>query len=87
MSPTDVSISTDGSTKGWGTTCQGISIGRPWSLKKQKAYINMVELKAVHLTILTFTKIKIVQRMHLQIDNKVVLSYLVQMGALTTRTF
>ena len=46
---------------------------------KRKAHINILELKAVHLVILTFAKFKIVQRIHVQMDNKVALSYLVKM--------
>ena len=36
-------------------------------------------LKAVHLAILTFTKFQIVQRIHVQMNNKIALSYLVKM--------
>ena len=35
-----------------------------------KAHIIILELKAVHLAILTFTKFRIVQRMHVQMDSK-----------------
>ena len=62
--PTDLCISSDASTKGWGATCQEISTGRTWSQEERKAHINILELKAVHLAILTFTKFKIVQRIH-----------------------
>ena len=55
--PADLGISTDASTKGWVATCQGISTGGPWSEEEQKAHINILELKAVHLAILTFAKI------------------------------
>ena len=57
-----------------GATCQGISTGGPWSQEERKAHINILELKAVHLAILTFTKFQIVQRMHVQMDNKIALS-------------
>ena len=56
LRPTDLCISTDASTKGWGATYQGISNGGPWSQEEWKAHINILELKAVHLAILTFTK-------------------------------
>ena len=61
---TDLCISSDASTKGWGATCQEISTGRTWSQEEWKAHTNILELKAVHLAILTFTKFKIVQRIH-----------------------
>ena len=80
LPPADLCISTDASTKGWGPTCQEISTGGPWSQEEQKAHINVLELKAAHLAILTFTKFQIVQRIHVQMDNKIALSYLVKMG-------
>ena len=43
-------------------------------------------LKAVHLAILNFAKFKLVQKTHVHMDNKVVLCYLVKIGALTIRT-
>ena len=46
---------------------------------ERKAHINILELKAGHLAILTFTKFKIVQRVHVEMDNKVALSDLVKM--------
>ena len=46
--------------------------------EEQKAHIDILELKAAHLAILTFTKFKIAQRIHVQMDNKVALSYLVK---------
>ena len=55
MPPTDLCISIDASTKERGATSPGISIGRPWSQEEQKAHINILELKVIHLAILTFT--------------------------------
>ena len=63
-----------------GCTCQGTSTGGPWSQEEQKAHINILELKSVHLAILTFKKFQIVQRIHVQTDTKIALSYLVKMG-------
>lgn len=45
-------------------------------------HIDILELKTMHLGILTFTKFKIAQRIHVQMDNKVALSYLVRWGNL-----
>ena len=69
-------ISTDVSTNGWWATCQGMSIGGLWSQEEQKAHTNILEMKVVHLAMLTFTKFKIVQWIHVQMDNKVALNYL-----------
>ena len=72
--------STCASTKGWGATCQGISTRRLWPQEARKVHINILELKAVHLAILTFTKSRIVQTIHVQMNDKIALSYLVKMG-------
>ena len=66
MPPIDLWISTDALTKGWGATYQEISTSGPWSQEEQKAHTNVLELKVVHLTILTLTKFQIVQRIHTQ---------------------
>ena len=42
--------------KGLGATCNGISTGGMWSAQKMKYHINILELLAVKLAILTFTK-------------------------------
>ena len=68
-------------------TCQGISRSEPWSQEEQKAHINILELNAVHLAILTFTKFQIVQRIHVHMDNKTALSYLVKMGGTYSKDF
>ena len=39
--PAEVLIQTDASTKGWGTTCNGISIGGMWSAQVMKNHINV----------------------------------------------
>ena len=79
LSPIDLCIPTDAFTKGCGSTYLQISTGGLWSQMEWKAPINILEMKALHLTILTFTKFRIVQRLHVQMDNKVVLSYQVKM--------
>ena len=63
-----------------GAFCQGVSTGGPWSLEEQKEHINLLELKAVKLALLTLTKRKQVNTIHLQIDNMTALSYLLKMG-------
>ena len=42
--------------------------------------INVLELKSVRLAILSFTKLKILNSIHLRIDNIAALSYLLSMG-------
>ena len=53
-----VLIQTDAPRKGWGVVCQGISTGGQWSKEEQLLHINVLELKAVKLTLLTFNKQK-----------------------------
>ena len=65
---------------GGGTVCQGSTRGGTWSYQERTKHINILELIAVKLAILTFTKGKSVTAIHLQIDNMTALSYLVKMG-------
>ena len=67
-------MQTDASSKGWGAHCNGISAGGKWAKKEQRHHINVLELIAVKFAIPTFT-------IHIQMDNKVALSYLLKMGA------
>ena len=82
LPPPDLLMVTDASTKGWGASCLGVSNGSPC-----RDHINMLELKAVKLGLLTFAKFRKVQRIHLQMDNQVALTYILKMGKLTTRNF
>ena len=80
LPPPGLHIIVDASGKGWGTISQGKSTWGPWSREKQKTYTNILELKVVQLAILTFSKLKVVQRKHLQMDNRIALSYLIRMS-------
>ena len=54
--------------------------GGTWLYQEKKKHINVLELIAVKLAILTFTKGKLVTAIHLQIDKMAALSYLGKMG-------
>ena len=54
--------------------------GGTWSCQEKKKHINVLELIAVKLAILTFTKGKLVTAIHLQIDKMAALSFLEKMG-------
>ena len=71
-----------GMHRGGGDTRGYQQTGGPWSQEEKMTHIDILELKTVHLGILTFTKFKIAQRIHVQMDNKVALSYLVRWGNL-----
>ena len=84
--PPQLVITSDASMQGWGAACQGQTTGGPWTLEEQKNHINILELKAAQLAILTFTYMHPqVHSIHLQTDNMVALSYIVKMGGPTTK--
>ena len=62
-------IQMDASKAGWGAVCQGTATRGTWSYQERTKHINVLELTAVKLAILTFTKGKSVTAIHLQIDN------------------
>ena len=78
-------IQTDASKKGWGAHCLGKSVGGQWSQKESQLHINLLELKAVHLALLTFSKAQNLKSVHIQMDNMTALSYLVKMGGTHSR--
>ena len=81
ISTSQLVITSDASIQGWGAACQGQTTGGPWTLEEQKNHINILELKAAQLAILTFTYMHPqVHSIHLQTDNMVALSYIVKMG-------
>ena len=71
-------IQTDASKTGWGQSIREPPRGELGHIRKGQN-INILELIAVKLAILTFTKGKSVTAIHLQIDNMTALSYLVKM--------
>lgn len=80
MSP-QMTIAADASQKGWGAFCRGRGTGGPWSSQEKKFHINILELKAIQIAILTFSKwFPEVKAIHIQTDNIVALSYLIKMG-------
>ena len=78
--PPQLVITSDASMQGWGAACQGQTTGGPWTLEEQKNHINILELKAAQLVILTFTYMHPqVHSIHLQTDNAVALSHIMKM--------
>ena len=63
-----------------GGSLSGNHHGGTWSYQERTKHINILELIAVKLAILSFTKGKSVTEIHLQIDNMTALYYLVKMG-------
>ena len=57
----------------------------PW--EESALHINILELKAVKLAILAFTKNRVnLNSIHIQMDNMVALTYLVKMGGTSDQT-
>uniref|UniRef100_A0A7M5VAT9 Core-binding (CB) domain-containing protein n=1 Tax=Clytia hemisphaerica TaxID=252671 RepID=A0A7M5VAT9_9CNID len=73
-------IQTDASKKGWGAFCQNQRTGGRWTLLESGRHINVFELKAIHLALLTYHKMFILRNVHFQTDNMSALAYLVKMG-------
>ena len=59
--------------------------GGQWSKEESLMHINTLELKAVHLVLLTFTKIFKNKSFHVQIDNMVAPTYLLKIGGITSQ--
>ena len=74
--PPDLTIFSDASKKGWDASCLGITTGGLWSSVEKAWHINVLELEAVRLAILSFTKFKKLKSIHLRRDNMTALSYL-----------
>ena len=75
-----MTIQTDASRTGWGAVCLGETAKGIWSSQEQNWHINILELLAVKLPLLTFTKDKAVKSIHFQIDNTTALRYLLKIG-------
>ena len=56
--------------------------GGQWSKEKQLLHINVLELKAVKLALLTLNKEKSLKAVRFEIDNTTALLYLVKMGGI-----
>ena len=56
--PQDLTIFLDASKKGWDASWQVITTGIRWSSVEKAWHINALELEAVRLAIISFTKLK-----------------------------
>ena len=64
IEPPDLTIFSDASKKGWGASYQGIITGSQWFLVERDWHINVLELEAVSLAILSFIKFKKLDLIH-----------------------
>ena len=58
-----------------------------WSTEERKLQINILELLAVKIDILTFVKEKITNPVHIQSGNTTAFSYLLELGGTTDKIF
>ncbi|XP_046573530.1 uncharacterized protein LOC124281640 [Haliotis rubra] len=77
----DVILQTDATKKGWGAICGQRSTGGRWSEIEQSMHINVLELKAIYLALLTFCKGIKDQSIMVQVDNQTAMAYVNRFGA------
>ena len=74
-------IASDASLQGWGAACKGLKTNGQWSPREQDLHINILELKAAKLAIISFHRIfPNSVSIHIQMDNITALCYLKKMG-------
>ena len=78
--PPQLVIQTDASKKGWGAVCRNQKAGGLWSKEEQQEHINVLELRAARIALLTYIPMFRVTSVHMQMDNIVALTYLLKMG-------
>ena len=80
-SPPQIIISSDASLQGLGASCHGLTTGGPWSKEERKFHINVLELKAAKLAIMSFTlKERDAISIDTCMDNITAPSYLMKIG-------
>ena len=55
-------MKTDASKKGWGAFCQGIPTGGEWTSEEKENHINILELKAVKLALMSFHSLDVLTK-------------------------
>ena len=71
--------------KGMGSILQGSASGRQWHKQESVMHINILDLKAVHFVLLTFTKMFQNKSIHVQMYNMVALTFVVKIGVNTSQ--
>ena len=70
-------------TQDWGAVCQGVRTGGRWTAEESQSHINMLELKAAFLAILSFLKEQEAVNVLVRLDNRTAIAYLNRMGSVT----
>ena len=71
--------------KGMGSILQGSASGGQWHKQESVMHINILDLKAVHFVLLTFTKMFQNKSIHVQMYDMVALTFVVKIGVNTSQ--
>ena len=88
---TTITITMDASMEGWGGNCivprSGTSLFSDlWSVDKRQLHINVLEFRAVHLTLLHLEQDVLGQSILIESDNTVTVSYKNKQGGVVSKT-
>ena len=72
----DWTLFTDASTSGWGGTIQDKEAAGTWSEEEKTLHINVLELRAVRLSLLAFQHLVKDKTVPLRVDNATAMSYI-----------
>lgn len=78
----DMTIFTDASDLGWGITNGSSSSGGRWSIEEKDKHINIRELKAVEIGIISYTKNTCPKHIRIMSDNTTAIAYINNMGGI-----
>ena len=79
--PSDMTITTDASKKGWSAAHQSSQTNGRWSQKESLQHINYLELKATFLALKTVLKGKSHVTVSMQIDSTTAIAYINNKGS------
>ena len=82
---TDLTITSDASTSGWGASCGTSQTGGPWTMEEAQAHINLLELRAAFLALQTYASPLNNQHILLLIDNRTAIAYLNHKGGTASK--
>ena len=77
---TQITMTTDGSKKGWGCSVEGTSTGGSWTHHEAQYHINYLETKAVFLALQAFSHEVSEKCVSVLVDNTTAVSCINQMG-------
>ncbi len=73
-------VTTDASSTGWGTTCNGQAASGLWTVPRLLWHINCLELWAMHLALRQFRPLLLGKHVLVRTDNTAAVSYIIRLG-------